>query len=160
MATTRPKVTSRSPMSPQRAGVSQMTVSRVINASAAVRPDKRARVERAIEGAGLRPNRLARGLSARRLGVIAVLVPDLTNPFFTEIVHKIEEVANEQGLTVAARQLGRAPARREADFLRTVAALRVDGAIIGATGEVRLRASAAQATRDPGRRDRSSHRTS
>ena len=117
-----------------RAGVSQMTVSRVINASAPVRPDKRVRVERAIEELGYVPNRLARGLSARRLGVIAVLVPDLTNPFFTEIVHKIEEVANEQGLTVL---LGNSDERpdRESDFLRTVAALRVDGAIIGATGD-------------------------
>jgi LacI family transcriptional regulator len=118
----------------RRAGVSQMTVSRVINSSAAVRPDKRARVERAIEELGYVPNRLARGLSARRLGVIAVLVPDLTNPFFTEIVHKIEDVANEQGLTVVLGNSDERP-EREADFLRTVAALRVDGAIIGATGD-------------------------
>jgi LacI family transcriptional regulator len=118
----------------ERAGVSQMTVSRVINSSAAVRSDKRARVERAIKELGYVPNRLARGLSARRLGVIAVLVPDLTNPFFTEIVHKIEEIANEQGLTVLLGNSDEQPAR-EADFLRTVAALRVDGAIIGATGD-------------------------
>jgi LacI family transcriptional regulator len=111
-----------------------MTVSRVINSSAAVRPDKRARVERAVEELGYVPNRLARGLSARRLGVIAVLVPDLTNPFFTEIVHKIEDVANEQGLTVVLGNSDERP-EREADFLRTVAALRVDGAIIGATGD-------------------------
>jgi LacI family transcriptional regulator len=118
----------------ERAGVSQMTVSRVINASAVVKPDKRARVERAVKELGYVPNRLARGLSARRLGVIAVLVPDLTNPYFTEIVHKIEEVANEQGLTVL---LGNSDERpdRESDFLQTVAALRVDGAIIGATGD-------------------------
>jgi LacI family transcriptional regulator len=118
----------------ERAGVSQMTVSRVINESAAVKSDKRARVERAVKELGYVPNRLARGLSARRLGVIAVLVPDLTNPYFTEIVHKIEEVANEQGLTVL---LGNSDERpdRESDFLRTVAALRVDGAIIGATGD-------------------------
>ena len=118
----------------ERAGVSQMTVSRVINSSAAVKPDKRARVERAIEELGYVPNRLARGLSARRLGVIAVLVPDLTNPYFTAIVHKIEEVANEQGLTVLLGNSDERP-EREADFLHTVAALRVDGAIIGATGD-------------------------
>ena len=118
----------------ERAGVSQMTVSRVINASAAVRSDKRARVERAIKELGYVPNRLARGLSARQLGVIAVLVPDLTNPYFTEIVHKIEEIANEQGLTVLMGNSDERP-EREADFLRTVAALRVDGAIVGATGD-------------------------
>jgi LacI family transcriptional regulator len=118
----------------QHAGVSQMTVSRVINSSASVKSDKRVRVEHAIKELGYVPNRLARGLSARRLGVIAVLVPDLTNPYFTEIVHKIEDVANEQGLTVL---LGNSDERpdREADFLRTVAALRVDGAIVGATGD-------------------------
>ena len=134
MATTRPKGHVTIADVAQRAGVSQMTVSRVINSSAAVRPDKRARVERAVEELGYVPNRLARGLSARRLGVIAVLVPDLTNPFFTEIVHKIEDVANEQGLTVVLGNSDERP-EREADFLRTVAALRVDGAIIGATGD-------------------------
>ena len=139
MATTRPDGQVTIADVAQRAGVSQMTVSRVINSSAAVRPDKRARVERAIEELGYVPNRLARGLSARRLGVIAVLVPDLTNPFFTEIVHKIEDVANEQGLTVVLGNSDERP-EREADFLRTVAALRVDGAIIGATGMVRSRA--------------------
>ena len=133
----------------ERAGVSQMTVSRVINASAAVRSDKRARVERAIRELGYVPNRLARGLSARRLGVIAVLVPDLTNPYFTEIVHKIEEVANEQGLTVLLGNSDERP-EREADFLRTVAALRLDGAIIGATGTARPRASSS--SRAPGSR--------
>ena len=85
MATTRPDGHVTIADVARRAGVSQMTVSRVINSSAAVRPDKRQRVERAIEELGYVPNRLARGLSARRLGVIAVLVPDLTNPFFTEI---------------------------------------------------------------------------
>ena len=134
MATTRPKGHVTIADVAQRAGVSQMTVSRVINSSAAVRPDKRGRVERAVEELGYVPNRLARGLSARRLGVIAVLVPDLTNPFFTEIVHKIEDVANEQGLTVVLGNSDERP-EREADFLRTVAALRVDGAIIGATGD-------------------------
>jgi LacI family transcriptional regulator len=134
MATTRPNGQVTIADVARRAGVSQMTVSRVINSSAAVRPDKRARVERAIEELGYVPNRLARGLSARRLGVIAVLVPDLTNPFFTEIVHKIEDVANEQGLTVVLGNSDERP-EREADFLRTVAALRVDGAIIGATGD-------------------------
>jgi LacI family transcriptional regulator len=118
----------------ERAGVSQMTVSRVINGSAAVRDAKRSRVEQAINDLGYVPNRLARGLSARRLGVIAVLVPDLTNPYFTEIVHKIEEVANEQGLTVLLGNSDERP-EREADFLQTVAALRLDGAIIGATGD-------------------------
>ena len=118
----------------EHAGVSQMTVSRVINASAAVRAEKRERVERAVKELGYVPNRLARGLSARRLGVIAVLVPDLTNPYFTEIVHKIEEVANEQGLTVLLGNSDERP-EREADFLQTVAALRVDGAIVGATGD-------------------------
>ena len=118
----------------QRAGVSKMTVSRVVTGSAAVRSDKRIRVERAVKELGYVPNRLARGLSARSLGVIAVLVPDLTNPFFTEIVHRIEEITNEQGLTVLLGNSDEKP-QREADFLRTVAALRVDGAIVGATGD-------------------------
>jgi LacI family transcriptional regulator len=62
------------------AGVSPMTVSRVINGSRGVSPDKRARVERAIAELGYIPSRLARGLSAQRTGTLALIVPDVANP--------------------------------------------------------------------------------
>jgi len=63
-------------------GVSPMTVSRVINESVRVSPETRRRVEHAIAELGYVPSRLARGLSRQRTGTIAVIVPDVANPFF------------------------------------------------------------------------------
>ena len=63
-----------------------MTVSRVINESDRVSAATRQRVERAISQLGYVPSRLARGLSRQRTGTLAVIVPDVANPFFTLIV--------------------------------------------------------------------------
>jgi LacI family transcriptional regulator len=75
------------------AGVSSMTVSRVINASDRVRPDTRRRVEQAIAELGYVPSRLARGLIRQKTGTLALIVPDVANPFFTLIVQGAEDVA-------------------------------------------------------------------
>src|SRR6476661_7970359 len=81
----------------RHAGVSPMTVSRVINGSGTVSRDTRARVEEAISALGYVPSRLARGLSAQRTGTLAVIVPDVANPFFTLIVRGAEDVARRAG---------------------------------------------------------------
>ena len=104
------------------------------------------------------PNRLARGLSARQLGVIAVLVPDLTNPYFTEIVHKIEEIANEQGLTVLLGNSDERPRARgglSANRCRPAPGRRDPRSHRRRGGRER---QAARERWDSGRRDRSSHR--
>jgi LacI family transcriptional regulator len=84
----------------RRAGVSPMTVSRVINDSSQVSPETRGRVEEAIAALGYVPSRLARGLSAQRTGTIAVIVPDVANPFFTLVVRGAEDVARRAGFRV------------------------------------------------------------
>ncbi len=84
----------------KRAGVSPMTVSRVVNGSDAVSPKLRARVERALTETGYMPNKLARSLRARRTDTIALLLPDMTNPFFTTLAHGVETAAREAGLTM------------------------------------------------------------
>ncbi len=84
----------------KRAGVSPMTVSRVVNGSDAVSPRLRERVERALAETGYMPNTLARSLRARRTDTIALLLPDMTNPFFTTLAHGVEAAAREAGLTM------------------------------------------------------------
>ncbi len=84
----------------KRAGVSPMTVSRVVNGSDAVSPKLRQRVERALAETGYMPNTLARNLRARRTDTIALLLPDMTNPFFTTLAHGVEAAAREAGLTM------------------------------------------------------------
>lgn len=63
-----------------RAGVTKPTVSRVLNNSAPVKPETRARVEAAIRELGYRPSAVARGLARGRLHAIAVVVPFVTHP--------------------------------------------------------------------------------
>src|SRR3954449_11568706 len=74
-----------------------MTVSRAINGGPLATRDTRRRVEDAISELGYVPSRLARGLSARRTGTLAVIVPDVANPFFTLIVRGAEDVARRAG---------------------------------------------------------------
>lgn len=80
----------------KRAGVSPATVSRVINGTARVDEEKRERVEKAIEETGFRPNELARALYRKSSKIIGVIVPDIENPFFSELAKAIEKEAYEQ----------------------------------------------------------------
>jgi LacI family transcriptional regulator len=110
-------------------GVSPMTVSRVINASERVRPDTRRRVEEAISALGYVPSRLARGLSRQRTGTLALIVPDVANPFFTLIVRGAEDVARRAGYRVLLCDT-RADLTVEHEVIEEMLAHRVEGIVI------------------------------
>ena len=76
-----------------RAGVTDMTVSRVMNRSGPVSDAVRARVEKAIDDLGYVPSRIARGLRSRRTRTLALIVSDIRNPFFTTIARGVEDAA-------------------------------------------------------------------
>ncbi|HET8986806.1 MAG TPA: LacI family DNA-binding transcriptional regulator, partial [Trueperaceae bacterium] len=82
------------------AGVSLMTVSRVVNERPGVGTDTRRRVRQAIESLGYRPNIVAQGLKAASSRSIGLMVPDVTNPYFPEIVRGAEDVAIQHGYTL------------------------------------------------------------
>ncbi len=84
----------------KQAGVSSMTVSRVVNGSPLVGPETRARVEAVLAETGYMPNMLARGLRSKRTDTIALLLPDMTNPFFTTLAHGVEAAARERSVTM------------------------------------------------------------
>jgi LacI family transcriptional regulator len=113
----------------KRAGVSPMTVSRVINGGAQVSPGARARVEEAIAELGYVPSRLARGLSAQRTGTIAVVVPDVANPFFTLVVRGAEDVARRAGYGVILCDT-RSDLGAERELIEEMIAHRVEGIVI------------------------------
>src|SRR5690242_13899946 len=113
----------------RQAGVSAMTVSRVINNAASVSPDTRSRVERAIAELGYIPSRLARGLSAQRTGTLALIVPDVANPFFTLIVRGSEDVARRAGYRMLLCDT-RADLEREREVIDEMIAHRVEGILI------------------------------
>ena len=84
----------------RRAGVSAMTVSRVINGSGHTSPEARARVEQAIAELGYVPNAVARHLRSKRSKTIGLVITDITNPFFTSIARGAEDVAGPHGFGV------------------------------------------------------------
>ncbi|ANH89939.1 MULTISPECIES: LacI family DNA-binding transcriptional regulator [Streptomyces] len=84
----------------QRAGVSVKTVSNVVNNYVHVAPRTRARVQRAIDELGYRPNLVARHLRNGRTGIIALAVPELGNPYFSEVAGAVIDAAARQDYTV------------------------------------------------------------
>ena len=79
------------------AGVSPATVSRVINGTANLDNEKKQRVLKVINETGFRPNELARALFKQSSKIIGVIVPNIENPFFSELAKAIEEEAYENG---------------------------------------------------------------
>jgi LacI family transcriptional regulator len=111
------------------AGVSAMTVSRVINQSPRVSEATRRRVQDSITTLGYVPNRLARGLIQRRTGAFGVIVPDVANPFFTLIVRGVEQVAWRAGYHVMLCDT-QGDLERERGYLEDMLAFRVEGVLI------------------------------
>ena len=113
----------------KRAGVSPATVSRVINGTARVDEEKRERVEKAIEETGFRPNELARALYRKSSKIIGVIVPDIENPFFSELAKAIEKEAYEQEYRIL---LCNSDDQKEKELanLQMLAQLQADGVIL------------------------------
>lgn len=82
------------------AGVSTATVSRTINSSDKVTPETAERVRRAIEELKFYPNTNARALGSGKSGLFGLIISDITNPFFPELVKSFEDVAVEYGQEV------------------------------------------------------------
>ena len=70
----------------KRAGVSAMTVSRVVNGREGVDSETQRRVEETIRALDFVPNRIARGLVSQKTQTIGLIVPDVVNPFFAPVV--------------------------------------------------------------------------
>ena len=79
------------------AGVAPITVSRVINNTSYVSRETRERVEAAIEELGYVPNMLGPSLRFKKTMTLAVVVSDITNPFWTTIIRGIEDIAQANG---------------------------------------------------------------
>jgi LacI family transcriptional regulator len=116
------------------AGVSSMTVSRVLSGAPHVSAGTRRRVEAAVTQLEYVPNGLARGLSRRRTGTIGVVVPDIGNPFFTLVVRGAEEAAARTGNHVILCNTQGA-LDRERRHLEDLLGFRVDGVLIAPVGD-------------------------
>jgi LacI family transcriptional regulator len=115
------------------ARVSTATVSNVINGTSFVSAPLRARVQEAVAQLGFAPSRVAQGLRMQSTRLIGVVVADITNPFFSELVRRIGSIADSLGYNVLLCEADHNPAK-ELSALRLLAAHRVEGVILAPTG--------------------------
>jgi LacI family transcriptional regulator len=111
------------------AGVSPMTVSRVINSSGYASQDARARVERAVAELGFVPNALARHLRSKRTRTLALVISDITNPFFTTIARGVEDIAAAHDFAVMFCNTDESEAE-EIAYLQMLLQRQIDGVLL------------------------------
>lgn len=113
----------------REAGVSKMTVSRVVNKKGEISPTTREHVLEVITRLGYRPSAIARGLATSRTGTLGLVVPDIANPFFSEIARGVEDRAYTAGYNVFLCSTYEDP-QRERDVLNSLEEKLVDGLIL------------------------------
>ncbi|HSV19384.1 MAG TPA: LacI family DNA-binding transcriptional regulator [Casimicrobiaceae bacterium] len=96
------------------AGVSVITVSRVLREPARVAEATRERVLSAIEATGYVPNLVAGSLKSRRSGIIAAVIPSVTHSIVAEVVRGMTEVLDDEGLHLLLANSGFSPKEEEA----------------------------------------------
>ncbi|MTH53352.1 LacI family DNA-binding transcriptional regulator [Bacillus mangrovi] len=111
------------------AGLSRTTVSRVINDHPYVSIAKKKKVKEAMEELGYVPNSAARSLRNQRTGMIAVLIPRVMNPFFSQLIETLELAAAESfyQLIICQTQYS---AKKELTYLNLLKTKQVDGVIL------------------------------
>jgi LacI family transcriptional regulator len=118
----------------RRAGVSPATASRVVSAADyPVSAATRARVLEAARELDYVPNALARGLLKSRVPVVAVIVHDITDPYFAEVVRGVEDAAAHAGYLVISCSSER-DADREAAYVRLLRSMRAAAVVFAGSG--------------------------
>jgi DNA-binding LacI/PurR family transcriptional regulator len=114
----------------RHAGVSQSAVSRCFKAGASVSPRTRAKVMEAAQELGYHPNAIARGIRTQRSNLVAVIISNLTNLYYPEVLAELTQRLSAQGIRVLLFSL--AAESDVGEVLDQVWSYRVDGAIVAA----------------------------
>lgn len=115
------------------AGISKSTVSRVLQGDAAsVKAETRQAVQRAIRKLGYERNAIASSLRTARTFMVLLVVPDITNPFWSEVARGLQDTLEEPGYSVVVGN-GDWDSHRESQFLQTARRNRFDGIAINPT---------------------------
>ncbi len=117
------------------AGVHSSTVSRVINGKPCISQETAKRVFSAIERLDYTPNALARSLKTKKIQTLAMLIPDISNPFFAGLARGVEDTANQYGYNVILCNTDDC-FEKEVIYLKLLAEKRVEGLIV-ATAQIR-----------------------
>lgn len=110
------------------ANVSVATVSRALQRPEVVSEATRLRIQEVVKRQGYTPNALARNLRTARTRLVVALLPDIANPFFSEVIRGIEQVAHESGYSVLLGETQGSLVREQA-YADMVAARQADGII-------------------------------
>jgi LacI family transcriptional regulator, repressor for deo operon, udp, cdd, tsx, nupC, and nupG len=110
------------------AKVSVATVSRALQRPELVSEATRLRIHEVVKRLGYTPNALARNLRTARTRLVVALLPDITNPFFSEVIRGIEQVAHENGYSVLLGETQSSLVREQA-YADMVAGRQADGII-------------------------------
>jgi DNA-binding LacI/PurR family transcriptional regulator len=111
------------------AGVSTATVSRALNGTGQIAPATREAIAAAVAQLGYAPNTIARSLVTKSTQTIALLLPDISNPFYAALVSGIQQSALSRGHTMLLCTTEGDPEREE-QYLELLRAKRVDGALV------------------------------
>lgn len=111
-----------------RAGVSTATVSRALSDPDRVQPETRTRVQAAIDALGYAPNFAAKSLRTLRTRKLIVMVPDVSNPFFSEVLRGAEDAAQAAGYALLLGDT-RGDLERESQYARMLLRREADGLI-------------------------------
>ena len=117
------------------AGVSTATVSASLSGASFVSPILQARVAKAIEVLGYERNSMASGLKRGKTALIGLIVSDITNPFFTELVHCVQKKAWQAGYSVLLG-ISDHDSGREAELLRLMRSHQAEGTILCPAGGI------------------------
>lgn len=115
-------------------GVSIATVSRVINEADNVNPDTKEKVMQVISKLNYKPNRIARGLKNNTTNTIGIIVSNIANPFFMNVIREIEKKLKSAGYSLI---LGSSDdnQEKENEYIKLFNEKQIDGLIISSTGK-------------------------
>lgn len=113
----------------KKAGVSAMTVSRVINGREGVDAETQRKVEDAIEALDYIPNRIARGLISQKTATLGLIVPDVVNPFFSPVARGAEQTARRAGYRVLLCN-SEGDLRLEREYIDDLVSHRIEGLLL------------------------------
>jgi len=116
----------------RRVGVSHTTVSRALRGSSLIAQDTTQRIRQAAHDMGYRPSAAARSLKTHHSQALGVIVSNIDDPFFSEILQGVENVARDSGYSLFIAESNRDPDREES-IVRTMVEHRVDGVMICST---------------------------
>ncbi|WP_228731287.1 LacI family DNA-binding transcriptional regulator [Clostridium zeae] len=113
----------------KKAGVSQTTVSRVISGNTSVNPEIKARVMECIRKLDYHPNIIAQGLVGNKTLLIGVIITDISNPFFSDIIKAIEKETANYGYSIILCNTD-GDIEKEKKYINILKSYKVDGILI------------------------------